>query len=157
MANRHVVKYIRKAESGRGTAKQRERIIQRALTTWLRHEYPTVDFYNDWSAGAYLTYGQNSARLALASNNGWVDLFIAEPSRGYHGLFIELKKEGVRTYLKDGKTLVANPQIRKEAAFLTRQQNKGYCAVFAVGLSDAKKKIDWYLDRKIPLLDDTAF
>jgi len=157
MAKRQVVQYIRKKDSGRSAARQRERIMQRALTVWIRGEYPDIDFYNDWASGAYLTYGQNSARLTLASRNGWVDLFIPEPSRGYHGLFIELKKEGVRPYLKDGKTLSADLQIRKEAKFLDRQKSKGYCATFAIGLDDAKKKIDWYLNRKIKLLDDSVF
>jgi len=144
MAHYSSVKYKRKEGSGRGTNKQRERVIQVALTKWLRMEYPDIDFFNDWASGAYLTVGQNSARLAMASNNGWVDLFIAEPSRGYHGLYIELKKEDVRIYLKDGKTLTANPQIRKEAEFLARQRTKGYCAVFACGLEQAKTVIDKY-------------
>lgn len=150
MGNNTSVRYYRK--TSRGTNRQRERIIQRALTRWLCNTYPTIDFYNDWSSGAYLTEGQNKARLTIASRNGWVDLFIAEPSRGYHGLFIELKKEGVRPYLKDGKTLSANIKIRQEAEFLERQRNKGYCAMFACGLEVAKAKIDWYFEREQPEL-----
>lgn len=151
MPNRHqVVRYIRKPNSNRGTAKQRERILQRSLTAWMTREYPGIDFYNDWASGAYLTQGQNAARMSLASRNGWVDLFIAEPSRGFHGLFLELKKEGVKPYLKDGVTLRKDPKIISEAAFLTRQRKKGYCALFACGLEDAKKKIDWYFERDRP-------
>lgn len=146
--HRQIVQHIRK--SGRGANKQRERVVQSRLAGWLRAEYPDIDFYNDWASGAYLTKGQNDARLELASRNGWVDLFIPEPSRGFHGLFIELKREGVRPYLKDGKTLVADPQIRKEAEFLARQRSKGYCAMFACGLETAKEKIDWYFERERP-------
>lgn len=142
MPHTTVVRYKRKTT--RGTNKQRERIIQRSLTRWLQTEFPTIDFYNDWSAGAYLTVGQNSARAAVACKNGWVDLFIAEPRRGFYGLFVELKKEDARVYLKDGKTLCADPQIRKEATFLARQNKKGYLARFACGLEDAKKLISWY-------------
>lgn len=149
MPNRKQVVWHQR-QSGRGAAKQRERIVQRSLTQWLRSEYPDVVFYNDWASGAYLTAGQNSARLELASNNGWVDLFIAEPSRGFHGLFIELKREDVHPYLKDGKTLRADQQIRKEADFLSRQRSKGYCAMFASGLEAAKQKIDWYFERERP-------
>lgn len=139
-----------KRQAGRGGNKQRERVVQVALAGFLRSDYPDIDFYNDWASGAYLTKGQNDARLAVASRNGWVDLFIPEPSRGYHGLFIELKREGVRPYLKDGKTLCADPQIRKEAEFLMRQRKKGYCAMFACGLEQAKEKIDWYFGRERP-------
>lgn len=147
MAHKQALRYIRR--SGRGTNKQRERVIQQALTRWLRQEYPNIDFFNDWASGAYLTQGQNQARLAIASTNGWVDLFIAEPSRGYHGLFIELKREGVRPYLKNGQ-LSANPQIRIEHEFLMRQHQKGYCARFASGLEAAQQLIDWYFQRERP-------
>lgn len=145
-----VVRYKRKPGSGRGTAKQRERVISVALTRWLRSEYPDVVFFIDWASGAFLTKGQNDARLDVSCRNGWVDIFIAEPRRGYHGLFIELKKEGVRIYLKDGKTLCSDPQIRKEADFLMRQHRKGYCARFAVGLEKAQELIDWYFNRERP-------
>jgi hypothetical protein len=145
MPNRSaIVRYKRKEGSNRGTKKQRERVIQVALTRWLRAEYPNIDFFNDWASGAYLTAGQNTQRMDMASRNGWVDLFIPEPARGYMGLFIELKKEDVKIYLKDGKTLVADLQVRKEAEFLARQRQKGYCAVFACGLDNAKTIIDKY-------------
>lgn len=143
--NRSLI-YKRKTGSGRTTYKQRERIIQRSLTKWLRTQYPDIDFYNDWAAGAYLDQGQNSAKLALDSLNGWVDLFIAEPSRGYHGLFIELKRDDVRPFLKDGKTLCADKQIQKEGEFLVKQNKKGYYARFACGLDQAKKLINWYFE-----------
>lgn len=146
MAHTTSVRYRRK--TNRGTNRQRERVIQQALTRWLTHCYPLIDFYNDWSSGAFLTQGQNIARLSVTSRNGWVDLFIAESSRGYHGLFLELKREDVKVYLRDGKTLSANTKIREEAAFLERQRDKGYCAMFACGLEAAKAKIDWYFERE---------
>lgn len=153
MGSRAVVSYRRKANSGRTTYKQRERIIQRALTKYL-NEYPVpVDFYNDWSAGAFLTVGQNAARMSMTSRGGWVDIFIAEPRNGHHGLFIELKKEGERVYLKDG-TLSKSAQIQKEGAFLARQREKGYKAVFGIGYAHAKNIIDTYLGVKVALFDD---
>jgi hypothetical protein len=153
--HRQSVQYIRKSaeEGGRGTAKQRERIIQRTLVSDL-NAYPVqVDFYCDWASGAFLTKGQNDARLAMASRNGWVDIFIAEPREGYHGLFIELKREGVRPILKNG-SLSADPQIQKEGAFLERQRAKGYKAEFGVGYAETKRMIDKYLGVKVELFDD---
>lgn len=147
MATRQVVRYIRKRpeDGGRGAAKQRERIIQRNITRWLNNEHSSIDFYNDWSAGAFLTHGQNTARAAMASDNGWVDMFFPEPRNGHCGLFIELKKEGVRVYLKDGVTLCADPQIQKEGEFLRRQRQKGYKAEFAVGEEATKRLICEYM------------
>src|SRR5258708_3387525 len=109
--------YIRKKPE-RGANKQREKSIQRALMTTLRTEFPfVVDFYNDWAAGAYLTHGQSSQRRALSSGKGWADFFLAWPGRGFHGMFLEIKREDIKIYRRDGN-LVADEQIRIEAAFL---------------------------------------
>lgn len=140
-----VVRHIRK--SGRGTNKQRERILQRALTRWLNKEFNGIDFTNDWASGAFLTAGQNQARMMLASDNGWVDLFIAEPRRGYHGLFLEIKKEGEVVFNRDG-TVRKRGTLIKESAFLQRQRNKGYYAEFGIGLEDCKQKISWYMGQE---------
>lgn len=137
--------YIRKHPE-RAALKQRERAIQHALVTTLRTEFPFVtDFFNDWAAGAYLTPGQYKERRALSSGKGWSDLLIPYPSRGYHGFFLEIKKEDVRIYRRDGQ-LVADEQIRTEAAFLERMNRLGYFARFGVGLDNCQRFIRWYLD-----------
>lgn len=156
MAVRTAVTYKRKANSGRTTYKQRERIIQRLITRDLNNYPVPVDFYNDWSAGAFLTHGQNVARAAVASKNGWVDIFIAEPRGGYHGLFIELKKEGERVYLKDGKTLSSHSQIQKEGKFLERMRAKGYKAEFGIGYHSTMRIIDNYIGVKKELFEDDS-
>lgn len=142
MPSRQVIRYIRKQDSNRTTYKQRERIIQRSLTRYLNSL--NVDFHNDWAAGAYLTQGQNASKKSMDSNGGWVDLFIAEPRDGYHGLYIELKKEGEVTHRRDGK-LRKNDQIYKENAFLERQRRKGYRAEFGIGYEESRRIIDEYL------------
>jgi hypothetical protein len=73
------------------------------------------------------------------------------------GSFWSSKRQVPKIYLKDGKTLVADSQIRKEAAFLARQQKKGYCAVFACGEEDAKNKICRYLGTDRPDISPTLF
>lgn len=153
MGSHSSVTYRRKADSGRTTYKQRERIVQRMVTRELNRYPCPVDFYNDWSAGAFLTHGQNAARASLASRGGWVDLFIAEPRGEHHGLFIELKKEGERVYLKNG-SLSKSAQIQKEGAFLERQRVKGYKAEFGIGFEHTMRMIDAYLGVKVPLFDD---
>src|SRR5438270_8954583 len=116
--------YIRKTT--RGSNKQREKAIQKALMGTLRREFPLViDFFNDWAAGAYLTHGQSAQRRVLSSGKGWSDLFIPYPvthvlpggvEKTYHGCFIEIKKENARIYRRDGG-IVADEQIRIEEAF----------------------------------------
>ena len=138
--------YVRKRPE-RAPLKRRELAIQRALVSTLRNEFPLVeDFFNDWAAGAYLTPGQYRSRKELSSGRGWSDLFIPYPSRGYHGLFLEIKKEGTRIYRRD-KQLVADEQIRTEAAFLKRQNDRGYFARFGVGMDGCVRILRWYFGK----------
>jgi hypothetical protein len=77
-------------------------------------------------------------------------MFIAYPSRGYSGLFIELKKDGVSIYCKTGPRkgqLVANEQIEIEAKFLEKMNGLGYCARFGIGYEATIKLIRWYFNQ----------
>lgn len=150
-----VVSYRRKANSGRTTYKQRERIIQRTLARDMNNYPEPIDFFCDWASGAFLTYGQNAQRLAMASKRGWVDIFIAEPRNGFHGLFIELKKEGSGAILKSGE-FSKDKKLQGEVAFLKRMREKGYKAEMAIGYSQAKRMIDKYLGIKQVLFEDES-
>ena len=78
-------------------------------------------------------------------------MFIPYPSRGYHGLFLELKQDGVTIYCKIGPRkgeLVADEQIQIEAAFLEKMNKLGYFGRFAVGFDAATKIIDWYMENE---------
>jgi hypothetical protein len=130
--------------------KKLEESIQRRVATYLRDSYPGVDFHSDYAAGLKLTESQAKIRKSLNSGRGWSDIFIAKPSRGYHGLFIELKKDGVAIYVTRGPRkgqLVADEQIQIEAAFLARMNTQGYLARFSVGFDQAVKLIDYYFDK----------
>jgi hypothetical protein len=136
--------YVRKTT--RGGNKQREKVIQKALMGTLRREFPfVVDFFNDWAAGAYLTQGQSSQRRALSSGKGWADFFLPWPSRGFHGMFLEIKREDIKIYRRDGN-LVADEQIRTEAAFLERMNRLHYFARFGVGMEGCERLLRWYLN-----------
>lgn len=131
--------------------KKHEENIQRRVATYLRRHYPHVEFHSDYAAGLKLTESQASIRKSLNSGRGWSDLFIAYPSRGYHGLFIELKKEGVSIYCKTGPRkgqLVANEQIQIEALFLEKMNDLGYCARFGVGYENTIRLIEWYFENE---------
>lgn len=130
--------------------KKLEEGIQRRVSTYIRTNFPGVEYHSDYAAGLKLTENQAKIRKSLNSGRGWSDVFIAEPRRGYHGLFIELKKEGVSIYVTRGHRkgeLVADEQINIEAVFLEKMNKKGYLARFAVGFDQAQKLIDWYFDK----------
>lgn len=128
--------------------KKHEENVQRRVATYIRREFPGVEFHSDYAAGLKLTENQARIRKSLNSGRGWSDMFIAYPSRGYHGLFLELKKDDVAIYVTRGPRkgqLVASQQIEIEAAFLEKMNSLGYLARFTVGYTKAITLIDWYL------------
>ncbi len=127
----------------------KESTLQCHVADYLRLQYPHVLFHSDYGSGIKLTPGQ--AAKQKRQNGGrraWPDMFIAcvrtIGDRYYHGLFLELKREGTRIIKKDGK-LVADQHIREQHALLVELERRGYAARFAVGFDQAKQIIDWYL------------
>ncbi|MBQ1528628.1 hypothetical protein IIZ77_03215 [Candidatus Saccharibacteria bacterium] len=124
--------------------------LQVMVADYLRLQYPEVLFHSDFGSGIKLTMGQ--AAKQKRQNGGrraWPDMFIAEPyGFGYNaksGLFIELKKKGVRLKKKNGEW--ASEHIAEQAEVLERLEFRGYRAVFAVGFDEAKEIIDNYLGK----------
>ena len=130
--------------------------LQKNVAMYLRMQYPDVVFHSDFGSGVKLTPRQ--AVMQKMQNGGkraWPDMFIAEPAprcidggwdNEYHGLFIELKKDGVRLKKKNGEW--ANPHIKEQALLLGELDSRGYKAVFAVGIGEAIDVIDEYLGGK---------
>ena len=127
--------------------------LQQKVADYLRLQYPNVLFHSDYGSGVKLTARQ--ATIQKRQNGfrrGWPDLFIAQSvprcidgswDYEYHGLFIELKKEGTRLKKKDGTW--ATDHIAEQAKVLVELAHKGYMAGFAVGWEEAKEMIDNYL------------
>lgn len=127
----------------------KESTLQCHVADYLRLQYPHVLFHSDYGSGIKLTPGQ--AAKQKRQNGGrraWPDMFIAcvrtIGDRYYHGLFLELKREGTRILKKDG-TLVADQHVREQHALLVELEKRGYAARFAVGFDQAKQIIDEYL------------
>lgn len=124
--------------------KKTEERLQIQICTWLKFAYPRVIFTCDLSSGMGMTIGQAVKAQQMRSSKGLPDLFIAEPRGKYNGLFIEFKKEGTKIFKPDG-SLYSNEHISNQYLILNQLQQKGYRAVFAVGLTDAMTKINTYL------------
>ena len=129
----------------------RESDVQVQLADYLRMRYPDVLFHSDFGSGIKLTMGQAVKQKRLnGGRRAWPDLFIAEPRQTgpsrwqfKYGLFIELKKEGIRLKKKNGEW--ASEHIAEQAMVLRHLQDKGYKADFALGFDQAKRLIDDYL------------
>lgn len=123
--------------------------LQEWLANYLTMKYPSVFFHSDFGSGVRLTMGQAlKQRRQNGGRRAWPDMFIAEPRiiKGvdYHGLFIELKKEGTRVQKRNGEW--ASDHIAEQAEVLNGLEARGYKAVFAVGFTEAKQVVDDYLE-----------
>lgn len=119
--------------------------LQAQVADYIRLQYPSVIFHSDFGSGIKLTMGQAIKQKRLnGGRRAWPDLFLAEPKGKYSGLFIELKKDGVRVYKKDG-TLVSDGHIREQYDMLEQLRRRGYAANFACGFDEAKALIDRYM------------
>lgn len=124
---------------------QTENALYQELAQYLTLRYPRVIYHFDLSG---MWTPSHAARNLYGSLNrrAWPDLFIAaavtSPAR-YHGLFVELKREGARLKKRNGAW--ATSHIAEQAAMLIQLQAQGYIAQFATGLAEAIDIIDSYL------------
>lgn len=133
--------------------------LQAQVADYIRLKYPSVIFHSDFGSGIKLTMGQAVKQKRLqGGRRAWPDLFIAEPREirltphfkpdkrvtRYAGLFLELKREGIRIYKRNGE-LVANDHIREQVKVIQELRERGYAACFAIGFDEAKKIINEYL------------
>jgi len=121
--------------------------LQKQVAIYIRMQYPDVIFHSDFGSGVKLTPWQ--AKMQKMQNGGrraWPDMLLAEPVGKYHGLFVELKKEGTRLKKKNGDW--ASEHIAEQDAVLSELNDKGYKAEFAIGFEQALNLIDDYLGGK---------
>jgi hypothetical protein len=129
-----------------------EELITEILANYLRMFYPDVIYHIDFGSGTKLTKGQ-AIKQAKLNRRGYPDLFIAEPRNGYQGMFLELKKDGVRLVKRDGVTW-ASEHIREQAQMLEALGERGYWTDFAVGYDNAVELIQEYLGLTSSASDD---
>lgn len=122
---------------------KKEEQLHLSIARYLKYQYPGIIFRTDFAAGIKMNIGQAVRHKAMQSGAGFPDLFIAEPRGGYHGLFIEIKKDISQVLKKNGQ-FVSNQHIREQAEMLRRLSEKGYKAVFGCGFEHCIRIIDDY-------------
>lgn len=116
-----------------------------AICKYLQLKYPKVEYRTDKD-------GNNASKTALWAKSaqkgkkGFPDLIIKQKNRKYNGLVIELKKEGVRVFKKDG-SLRSDPHLQEQQEWLDWFSTLGCVATFAIGFDDAIQAIDCYLEQ----------
>ena len=121
----------------------KEEKLQQAVSDYIRYQYPSVIFFCDYAAGLHLPIHIAKRAKRLRSHRGLPDLFIAEPKKEIHGLFIEFKIQGVKLFKKNGQ--YASPHIAEQAEMMKKLSAKGYAVSFACGFNEAMNLIDEYL------------
>lgn len=114
------------------------------LAQFMQYQHPDLIYHFDYGSGLRMSMGQAIKQKRL-NRRAFPDFFLAHPSKGKHGLFLELKKAGTPVVLKDG-TLTKNVHIREQAVVLRDLQKAGYEAQFAIGLNHAITLVEKYLD-----------
>lgn len=103
--------------------------IGQYLTTWNKNIL--FQFTND---AIKLTAAQAGRKKALRQKKGYPDLFIPEPRNGYHGLYIELKKDKFEVYGKKGK-LRNNEHLKEQIERMQELEERGYYTSFCWSLT----------------------
>lgn len=108
---------------------------QQRLVLKLRWLHPTLVFFAIPNGGRR---GKGEARKMVLEGveKGTPDIFIAEPSRGYYGLFIELKRA------EKSKSVTSAEQLDK----LSDLKRRGYKTAICFGADEAYKLIVSYLE-----------
>lgn len=117
--------------------------LHQQVVDYIELRYRNVMYRTDFAAGIKMTMGQAIKHKRLQHGRAWPDLFLAEPRGKYCGLFIELKREGTKVFLRNGR--VAAGHYSEQAAILQQLVDRGYMAVFAIGFDQAQLIIDEYM------------
>lgn len=138
----------------------KEEDLQLRLSRYIKREYPQAILVGDFAAGANLTDGQRQKMMTMRSEDGQPDISLDFPSRGFHGLRLELKAEGTVVFKKDGTlrkasytrrfangTIKRGDHLAEQWATIQKYRELGYYADFIIGFDEAIKIVDWYMCR----------
>ena len=119
--------------------------MQAAFVREMTLKYPDVLVFSDTAAHIGKTKLQQVRANRLSSvGEKWPDVFVAQPSGEFCGLYLEFKAEC--PYKIDGKTLYKNPHIQAQAATMAKLRAKGYACFFVWSVEMALEIADRYLD-----------
>jgi hypothetical protein len=120
----------------------KEQDIHIAICEYIKLKYPNAIFTSE-SSGLRVSMYQAKLLKKMRSCAGLPDILILEPRKNRYGLFLEVKKDDVVIYKKDGD-LVSNEHIAEQEEIIHRLNQRGYLASFVIGFEDAKSLIDYY-------------
>ena len=124
--------------------KTNELNVHNQVCKYLKAQYPNVMFISDFAAGIKMSIGMASRQSLQKSAHAFPDIHILEPRNGYHGLFIEVKKDDGIFY-KGTRELKPVQHVLDQFECMRLLIQKGYYADFGCGFDECKKILDDYL------------
>jgi hypothetical protein len=129
--------------------KNSEDIVQLAIVTYLKLQYPQVKFMANYLSGARLPiYLARKAKKLGQAGQGTPDLFIFYKNDKYSMLVLELKADNSNPFKLNGM-LKTNEHLEKQSKYLTYLNKQGAYASFATGVSEAINLIDKYMSNEL--------
>lgn len=132
--------------------KQEESRLSEQVSQFLKLQYPNLIYRFDVSdLKLSMPQAMRNKKLQM-KDRGYPDLFLAFPSKGFHGLYIELKKDRSEVYKKDGtfkrkwNRKTQSCHVAEQNTILKRLNDLGYKAVYGFGFIDSITKIKEYLN-----------
>lgn len=126
--------------------KKEEEILSFQLSKYLQLQHPNILFHYDFGSGMKMTMGQAIRQKRLNPYRGWCDLFIAQPTIKYSGLFIELKKE---TPFKINGEIKTNDHLKEQKQMIDNLNRLGYYACFSWDFEQTVKLINNYINNNL--------
>lgn len=121
----------------------KENDLHLAICNYIKLQYKGIIFTSE-NSGLRVFWKQAKMLKKTRSCAGLPDIWILEPRKGYHGLLLEIKREGTKIYKKDGEMRKDN-HLKEQEEILHQLKQKGYMAEFVVGFDNAKAILDFYL------------
>lgn len=128
--------------------KKNEHSVYERVATEMEHKHPDVVVHFDFGTGLRLPIGVAMKQKRINKKRGYPDFFLAKASSNYHGLFLEIKKEGEFVHYQKGEmkgSLKEDEHIVEQEAMLRKLRSEGYMAEFAVGFDESMELIEMYL------------
>jgi hypothetical protein len=170
--------YLDEKKTDRGPKNNAELSLQIEMCKWLKTVLPKgVHFTSDTGSGAFNNKFEKHLHNQQQSSVHQPDIKIFAARRGYHGLCIELKRDGFELRMKRNGTKIrlrkdkrgriierdykirlkgdwASLHIESQAKVLEDYVRQGYYAHFACGEEAFKKIVCWYFE--IPYIENVA-
>jgi len=121
----------------------KENDLHIAICDYIKLQYKGIIFTSE-NSGLRVFWKQAKQLKRTRSCAGLPDIWILEPRKGYHGLLLEIKRDGTKIYKKDGDIRQDN-HLKEQEEVLHQLKQKGYMAEFVVGFDNAKAILDYYL------------